>query len=215
MVSDPVGSVRPGWFEGLVYDPESRRHTYRGRAIPSVTQVTAPMESGMFRIDPAMLGYAASRGRAAHALTQYWDEGDLDEESIDPELTGYLDAWKAFRTEQKFEPWPAGIERVIFSQRWMYTGRLDRLGELDGEPTLIDIKTGLVGLAAQQVQLAAYLQAVNEEVAEFGSERVRQAMVVSLTPVGEYRMLTLTNVDDHWREFLTLLSHYRYMEKYG
>jgi hypothetical protein len=46
------------------------------------------------RIPPAILELARARGYAVHRAIHYLVEGDLDEESIDPSIAGYVAAFR-------------------------------------------------------------------------------------------------------------------------
>lgn len=205
-----------GWLEGLVYDEERRKHTYNGVALPSVTQVTRPLDSGLLRADPELVAAAAERGDKVHQITQFFDEDDLDESTVDPALAGYLDAWKKFRLQLDFEPEAGGIERVVLSRRLHYTGRADRVGsDGSGRRIVIDIKTGMVPLSAWP-QLAAYAMALNEEKAgDLNTPRVSGMYVVQLSADGDYRLHHAKDIEEHYREFTHMLAHYRYLEKYA
>src|SRR5258705_10213940 len=53
------------------------------------------------------------RGSVVHAITQLDDENDLDEESVDPSLTGWLEAHRKFKRETGFVP--DAIEESVFN----------------------------------------------------------------------------------------------------
>lgn len=209
-----------GWLDGLVYDEERRRHLFNGVLLPSVTQVTRPLDSGLLRVDPELLALAAEKGDAVHRATQYYDEDDLDEDDLDPVIVPYLHGWQKFRKEFRFWPEPGGIERVILSKQLLYTGRADRVGYHDANKSqriVVDIKSGIVPVSAGP-QLAAYAMALNEEwalTAQTGeTPRIQAAYVVQLDGNGGYKAHRIQFMEDHWREFTHLLGHYRYLEKH-
>lgn len=107
---------------------------------PTVTRVLRA--TGIQSVPPARWVTEAhlQRGRNAHLACQLDDEGELDEDSLTPELAGYLAAYRAARRD-------LGIIPV----RWEH--RLhDRWGRFNGQPDLLcwlrdrratcDLKTG-------------------------------------------------------------------------
>src|SRR5215471_902905 len=81
------------------------RHTYicEGRIVPSVTQVLNACGLVCYEgIPQAILDHKADIGRAAHAACHYLDEGELEWESLDPEVEPYVRAWQKFRGEAPF-----------------------------------------------------------------------------------------------------------------
>ena len=174
---------------------------------PRVTTVLKPLDD-FGRVDPEMLAHAAERGTAVHLATALYDQNDLDEGSIDPEVLPYLTGWIKFRNDTGFEPFPGGIELPVTNKVHQYRGTLDRVGEMKDKLVIIDIKTGVtIGLGAGP-QTAAYLYAYNDAVAI----RVLRRYVVQLTPEADYRLIPMTSPDD-WPEFLNLLGHYRFLER--
>lgn len=130
--------------------------------LPSVTQVLA--ESGM--VDTRFFTEEARlRGTLVHLACQYDDEGDLDENDLDPGLIGYVNAWRAFRNDYSFEPDPDGIEERLYHGIYRYAGTLDRRGtamvRTREARVLIDLKTG-VSLPAYALQLAGYAHLLEE-----------------------------------------------------
>jgi hypothetical protein len=126
----------------FTFDPEKHEYALNGLRLPSVTQILesvglSPDYSGV----PAdHLEFARDRGDKVHKATALDDRGDLDEDTLDPRIAPYLEAWRQFRRDHHFEP--VEIEFMFYSKRHGYAGTLDRLGASDlAEHTLIDLKT--------------------------------------------------------------------------
>ncbi|HML99645.1 MAG TPA: hypothetical protein PKD75_14330 [Tepidiformaceae bacterium] len=176
---------------------------------PRVTTVLKPL-GDFSMVDPEVLAHAAERGTAVHLATALYDQNDLDEGSIDPEVLPYLTGWIKFRNDTGFEPYTCGVECRVESAQYQYRGTLDRAGELKGKAAILDIKTGsMIGLGAGP-QTAAYLHAWNEQAPTL---RALRRYVVQLTPEADYRLIPMTSPDD-WPEFLNLLGHYRFLERH-
>jgi hypothetical protein len=89
-----------------------------------------------------------------HLACQYYDEGDLDFDSLDPELEGYVSAYAAWRQESGLSgsEW---IECPMTDPRGLYRGTSDRI--FTARPrSLWDIKTGAFQ-AWIALQTAAYV----------------------------------------------------------
>jgi hypothetical protein len=139
--------------------------------LPRVTEVLA--EAGL--IDTTWLTpEGAERGTYVHRACQYYDENDLDEDSLDAELKGYLAGWKKFRRESDIKGW-TWVEWPM--RGILYRGTPDRI--CVGEPsTLLDIKSGGY-LPYHRWQTAAYVGLLENPY------RYRR-MCVYLTKTGKY-----------------------------
>lgn len=123
----------------LRFDPERHSYTLDGVAIPGITAVLR----GAGLIDETWFSAASrDRGTAVHLATQFADEGDLDEGSVDPALLGYIAAWNAFKAEAGFTAtYPPEI--LVGSPTLRYATQIDRVGTLDGGFLALNIKTGM------------------------------------------------------------------------
>lgn len=117
-----------------------------------VTQVLAL--TGLSGDSRFMDEVSRQRGQAVHLAMQFFDEGDLDESSIDPELRGYLSAYLNWRGKQNGMRYEA-IELPLANGEGL-EGQLDRV--IEGTPrTILDFKTGKGAVASWVgLQLAAY-----------------------------------------------------------
>lgn len=97
--------------------------------------------------------FHADRGRAVHKACELLDKGILDESSLDPEIVGYVDAYKKFTKE--YEPIWTQIEHKIFDHSLFYAGTMDRCGTFNNGLVILDIKTGQKA-KWHAVQLALY-----------------------------------------------------------
>lgn len=139
---------------GLSFDEAAHVYRLDGVELPSVTQILRAngLAPDFRHVSPAILEYARQRGTAVHAATHYFDEGDLDESTVDAEVRPYLAAWQAFRSERKVEI--LALERRVACYRFAGTiDRIARVPDIRGE-VLIDIKSGTA--AGANYQLAAY-----------------------------------------------------------
>jgi hypothetical protein len=152
-----LGAVVPT----LRFDPADHRYFLdpSGEEIPGVTRVLEVCGLVDFSMVPSdVLQAAQQRGTAVHQALHYLDDGELDQDTLDENLHGYVMAYLAFKNQCGFTPHL--VEHRVHSLAHRWAGTLDRTGELlrkDGgaDPCIVDFKSGLV-LPAHRIQLAAY-----------------------------------------------------------
>jgi hypothetical protein len=137
------------------FDEATHTYTHEGVVLPSVTTIIKA--AGLMD----MTGWneaARDRGTRVAKMTAYFDQGDLDEASVDPAELGYLNAWRRFLSESGFKSDANGIEEVLCVPG-RAAGTLDRRGMMGQLKTIIDIKTG--GASAwHAIQTAGYASLV-------------------------------------------------------
>lgn len=147
----------------LQFDAEHHRYYLMGQPVPSVTGVLKATGYVSFDGVPAdVLERARDRGQRVHQALHYLFEGDLDEDSIDAEVRGYLDSAKRYLTRQ-CSGW-LRVECRVFSARNAYAGTVDLVSvhKADGLISVDDFKTGDPADAAADLQTAAYQAALLE-----------------------------------------------------
>ena len=150
--------------EGHIYTVDSQRW-------PSVTQVLSDM--GLVKPylgDP----WFGMRGTALHSASVLWDSGTLDPESVDPAISGFLDAYAKFRTETHME-WEYTEKRLKHST-YRFCGCIDRA------LPLCDLKTTD---SACELQLAGYQSLLREE----GIDPGREGFFLHLRENGTYKLV--------------------------
>lgn len=190
----------------LDFDPAGHVYRLDGAVVPGVTTVIASLYD--FSSIPAwILDRKSAIGRAVHLATELYDDGDLDEESVDPVVRPYLDAWIRFRKE-------TGCA-VLHSERQMsdpllrYAGTVDRVLAFGSVRWIADIKSTVVLDPAVGVQTAGYKRlAIAEGLADESAKRA----AVQLRPDGTYRFVPYEKPDDE-RCFLSLLNVYHWRQK--
>lgn len=183
-------------IEGLAFDAETHRYTFEGKPYPSVTRVLKLLDL-YGPIDPADLAFAAARGSAVHEATALDDRDDLDDDSLDPQIRPYIDAWRRFKAEANYSPW--AIELPVVHGRFEYAGTLDRVASIQGKFAVLDIKSGLIPITAGP-QLAAYKEAydwlVSAALVPRPPEMPKRRYVVQLRADGTYRLEQFTSPED-------------------
>ena len=181
-------------MNGLTFDPEKHEYRRNGLIVPSVTQILEQVGISDFSgIPTEILEYAKIRGTMVHKATALDDEGYLDEESIDPVIMPYVEAWRKFKEEFSFVP--IMIERMIYHPVFGYCGTLDRTGNIEEDfekEVILDIKSGVVHIGAVGPQTAAYEEALRNELG--GKKRCRYA--VKLMDDGNFKLIQCANTLD-------------------
>lgn len=135
------------------FDPRLHRYTIDGKEVPSVSSILRILTDAVYGpIPKETLAAAAELGTAVHACTEYLDEGELDRTSIAEEWAPYLAAYESWKRDMS--PQIEAIELRLGCPR--FSGTLDRIVTLGGEPWIIDLKTTSEIHPHVGVQLAAY-----------------------------------------------------------
>ena len=176
--------------EAPSFDPETHQYRVDGEKVLSVTQVLNVC--GLID-DTWYTEEGGQRGQAIHLATQLYDEDDLDWESVSPEISSYLDAYRKFRQEVSFEP--DLIEHPLYSPTYRYAGTPDRTGIMNGENVIFEIKSGQKA-KWHQLQTAGYALLIDHNVERY---------VVYLSGNGSYRLDQHRNSSD-MNVFLSALT---------
>lgn len=193
----------------LVFDDAAHKYTWQGQPVPSVTQVLSPLYD--FSMVPADVLAAKSRlGTLIHLATELYDEGELDESSVAPEIRPYLDAWVRFRDDTGFVPYR--VEARVYHPVHRYAGTLDRTGYVGDLFELLDIKSCACIDPAAGVQTSAYREAYAKTFPK--DPAIVRRRVVQLRPDGTYRA-PLMEAKSDWPTFLSLLTVNNYIAQHG
>lgn len=124
-ISAYVELLRNGTPEGLSFDGEHHIFTVNGEVIPSVTTVLkkARLTPDYSFLDP----WYAQRGTYVHRATELWESGTLDEDTVDPQIKPYLDAYKSFRGDCLVNV--TGQEVRLWHPVYKYAGIIDMIIE--------------------------------------------------------------------------------------
>lgn len=171
-------------MSALHFDESAHRYTLGNRVLPSVTQITSTI-APLFGISREVLEAKADLGTAVHLAAQFYDEGDLDADSL-PEAVGpYLRAYARFLDEAR--PTWTHIESRVCAPELGYAGTLDRVGFLPGlrgvKPAalcLVDLKATYRIAPVYGVQTALYARAFDGDV--------KHRFALQLKPDGTYRL---------------------------
>lgn len=102
-------------------------HSYQsfagGKYYPSVTEI---LKAEGYIDTTYYTEYGRDRGSFVHLACHYDDIGDLDEDTIDPEIKPYLDAYRRFKAESGFVV--ERSETPMMSTKYLFAGMPDKIG---------------------------------------------------------------------------------------
>lgn len=183
----------------IIFEKEPHKYTVDGEDYPSVTQILE--DCGLINTS-WYSEESAQRGIYVHEATQQLDENPVSGIMFDDdEIEGYIDAYLKFKRENEFII--ISIERMVANKKLRFAGRIDRIGILNGQNCILDIKTGQKE-KYHGAQLSGYKLAYDEGKAKlFGLYLKRD---------GNYKLLEYKD-SDYRNTFMSALNIYH--EKYG
>lgn len=122
----------------LIFLEEPHVYELDGEELPSVSEVTRFIARELYSDIPQhILDNAADRGTRVHKLTESLDRyGSCEADEVElPYITAYVD----FRKKHKIQ-WEK-IEWSTYNPERKYAGTIDRMGMVDGEMAIVDLKT--------------------------------------------------------------------------
>lgn len=182
---------------GLTYDPETHAYTVDGRRVPSVTEIAGVLTAGKYAaMNPAMLEQAKRRGTAVHELCEQIDCGiDPEELDIEPELVGYVNAYLAFLRD--WQPEWEWVEMPVHTDS--YAGRADRIGKIDGQSAIVDIKTTSSMDRLSKLTLLLQLHAYRLAWFDMGHDAPKVLWGVQLKRDGKYTIHRGENIQKKYK----------------
>lgn len=190
-------------IEGLTFEAEGHVYRYKGAVVPSVTTVLQQLQY-LQGIPWEVLEAAREFGTHVHQACHLLNQGDLDEDSLDPALVPYLNGYKRFLSETGFVV--TGSEILVYNQTARYAGQLDFTGSFRGTTWVVDIKSGVVP-STVGAQVAAYQAALQS------SMKPRRRACLQLLP-DDYKFIEQKDVSD-FSLFLSALNCYRHNQKHN
>lgn len=189
--------------ELLTFDAATHTYRFMGDVVPGVTSILQPLVD-FSGVPKHVLDAKRDLGKRVHEACHYFDEDDLDEESVEADVEPYLKAWQRFIRESGARVVVA--EQPVFEPMQMYAGTLDAVIEYRGERYIIDRKTSVATPISTGPQTAAYQRAL-------GDTSITRRAAVRLRADGTYRFDPLNGADD-WSCFAGCLALHRFKEKH-
>lgn len=189
----------------LSFNAELHEYRFTDVVVPSVTKILKPMSEDFSMIAPRVLEHARQRGVAVHACVQLDIKNDLVEESVVPEIAGYLKAWRRFRSECGIHEADFGEpERPLFHPALRYAGTPDVPLCLNKRWAVLDVKTADALSPAWALQTAAYRELINVNTLK-GEHLIEDRYSLRLRDDGTYKLDQFKDRGD-WAVFLAALT---------
>lgn len=200
--------------------------TANGQIVPGVTTVLGVLAKPAlihwaWKLGMEGIDYKKFRDKAAGigTLAHYLVECDLSGST--PELSTYSadDINLAENCLLSYYEWRKGktvkpiyTEWPCVSERWKFGGTLDFYGEIDGQLTLLDLKTGKAIYDEHTMQLAAYVQLLKEQGCPVQKIRVLR-IGRDETEGFEERLTAIEQLKPYWEAFRHALGIYNVQKK--
>ena len=186
----------------LLFDEDKHEYSVDGIKLPSVTEIVSPFTFSKYRVDAAVVNQAAYRGKIIHEVCADYDMGAYtDGVLLNPEIASYLKAWIDFCHDYKPE-WLL-VEQAMACND--FAGTVDRVGIIDGNPCIVDIKTtssmDRASKIALSAQIAGYIMLCDSNT-EYHIQS-KHCMGVQLTKEGKYNVIHVRKVEGKY-EFCSL-----------
>lgn len=191
----------------IIYDDATHTYTLNGHVLPSVSTVL-----GMFcdfsRVPRDVLEFKRKVGRATHKAIELYEAGTLDADTVDDSVMPYLESYIKFKAAKPLRV--VSSEKIVYSVKHRYAGRLDFNVVFDGSPDVWQIDAKCVHQMAPEtaLQTAAYAEADNEM---YGEKIIKKRAGLQLQPDGKIaRLYPYPNHSD-FLIFLNALNLYRWI----
>lgn len=196
---------------GLTFDAETHTYRYQGVVVPSVTQLLKPIENWDFLDDEAKAFYS-DRGTKVHKATALDDLDDLDEQSLDPALAGYVKSWRLLVCSIGMQI--LSVEEQVYHPLLNYAGTMDRRALIRARHSVIDIKAG-TKLPSHGVQTAGYRKAWNAANKAHPNGPILDCYTAYLDRNGAQGKLVPWPEPIHDSMFVALLTEHTWRAKYA
>jgi hypothetical protein len=191
IVQSKLEKISGGYFDAST-------HSYFdevGERVPGTTSLLEAAGLVCYQHIPAtILSRKAEIGTAAHAAAHYYDEGDLNECTLDTTVQPYFCAWKRFRDETDFAAELIEFRGIACINGLKYGWTLDRTGILRRLRVLLEIKCTANVEPSWGPQTAAYDMGASQIDGEF--KGLRQRIAVWLRPNESYRLIKFPEAQD-------------------
>lgn len=153
-------------------------------------------------------GAAAELGSEVHHATSEFLENGTE---FPPHLQRFYEAFMSFVKDHRFEV--EYNEVTVYNRKCAYAGSLDLIGDVDGVPTILDIKTGGVWPEAA-LQICAYSRCEFLGLGDKEVElpKVEKGVILQLSPKGDYTLHEARIDDVVFTSFRHLIEAYRWQK---
>ncbi len=193
--------------------------------------VTTVLNNNLAWNKGALIGWAYNQGKAGKPLrdqdaldigtiSHQWVEADIKgkdfkmpdivpemKDKVENSMLGYME-WKDQVTFKLLKS-----ELSLVSELYQFGGTIDIIGEIKGQPAIIDIKTSDQIYIDHKIQVVAYRNLYNEN---FPDNPITMVYILKLGKKdGGFSYHYLPNLDKEWEVFLLLLQLEKYRKEIG
>jgi hypothetical protein len=201
----------------LRFDAKQHKYFVGDRELISVTTLLKVMGLQWYPNNEAVR-LKMELGSYVHQITEYYDKNRLGypvkfypeniykndairKENGMHEALPYFEAYKKFLTETDCEV--IEVEKRYYHPAWWYAGTIDRLVKLNGQLSILDIKTG-IPIPATALQIGGYA-----ELYRHWHGVMPKGHVLYLQKDGSYKLKEIERIPEQANTFLSALSvHY-------
>jgi hypothetical protein len=197
----------------LTFDEPTHTYFWNKARVPNVTRVLKPLVD-YSRIPPEVLERARQEGNHIHKMVELHMKQDLDEATLPEWLRPRLAALKQFVKETGFIL--HGTEQKVYHHAHGYAGTLDLSGmlpRLHKDAAILDVKRSLYAGPVIGLQVAAYLEADNDQRRREKRMKVKRRYALQLKPNGRYALTEYKDEGD-FTVFAGLLNAYKFCERH-
>lgn len=194
---------------GLTFEPEGHVYRFQGQIVPSVTQVLKPIENWDFLDDEAKAFYS-ERGTEVHRTTALNDLDDLVEDSVDPDIVGYLHSWRKLLANEDLKI--LSVEEQVYHPLLRVAGTMDRRMLIKRRHGVLDIKAG-VKLPSHGVQTHGYKRLFNHGRKK--ADQIVECWTAYLDKNGAMPKLVKWDDELHDAQFIALMTDRNWRTKHG
>ena len=142
-------------------------------------------------VNEDILSTAQHFGIAVHKMCELYDLETLDIKTLSGALFPYLEGWKKAKEDLKLQTIKQYVEMPIWSKRWKFRGRLDRIMRRGKKLVLVDIKATTQIMPATALQTAFY-QIGFEEMTK---EKIKERWIIRLK-LNDYELKPCNDIYD-------------------
>jgi len=188
----------------LIFDKAEHTYTVDGEVLPSVNEILQAVGVADYSMIPvADRDRYFTRGTYVHEAMQLLLRDDLDWDSVDESILGYVQAGDKFIRDTGFEMLVQEVP--LYHPAYKYAGTFDVMGFFpDDSRVLIDWKTGYV-MSHVRYQVGAYYELLKSD----GLVAPLTGYGVELQANGKYKMSKCWNNVENSQIFLSFLTTYQ------
>lgn len=192
----------------LLFREKDHVYILDGERLPCVSDLCRFISRDIYKDTPSwMMDAAAERGTAVHKATEELDKsGGV---CVEDEYAPYVQAYAAFLHDHDVA-WEL-TEHSLWHPQYRYAGTIDRYGIVDGEKTLVDLKT------TYRVYKPLCIASLNlyRLILEAREKAVERLLILHLKKDGTYKLVPIAIDNSVPMALITLDAALRTRRKRG